>query len=101
MPLLAGLFGEAAIGGIKALGGKKKKKKGATGKGGIDPDAWRTSMNGSADDDNDDDAVVRRRRRRRRLLTTQDKSDIAFLIGLLGKGQAGQAAISTLLARRC
>lgn len=43
----------------------------------------------------------RRRRRRRRLLTAQDKSDIAFLIGQLGKGQAGQAAISTLLSRRC
>lgn len=43
----------------------------------------------------------RRRRRRRRLLTSQDKSDIAFLIGQLGKGQAGQAAISTLLSRRC
>lgn len=42
-----------------------------------------------------------RRRRRRKLLTASDKSDIAFLVGQLGTGQAGKAAISALLSRRC
>ena len=32
--------------------------------------------------------------------TTQDKSDIAFITGVLGKGQTGSAAIAQLLARR-
>lgn len=41
----------------------------------------------------------RRRRRRRRLLTSSDRADIAFITGVLGKGQSGQAAIATLLAR--
>lgn len=40
------------------------------------------------------------RRRRRRLLTAQDKSDIAFIVGQLGTGQAGKAALSALLTKR-
>jgi hypothetical protein len=40
-----------------------------------------------------------KRRRRRRLLTCSDRADIAFITGVLGKGQSGQAAIATLLAR--
>lgn len=43
----------------------------------------------------------RRRRRRRRLLTTSDKADIAFIVGQLGTGQIGRAAISAMLSRRC
>ena len=43
----------------------------------------------------------RKRRRRRRLLTCSDKADIAYLIGQLGQGQLGKAAISALLSRRC
>lgn len=42
----------------------------------------------------------RRRRRRRRLLTASDKADIAYLTGVLGKGQLGQAAVTALLSRR-
>lgn len=42
-----------------------------------------------------------RRRRRRRLLTCSDKADIAYLVGQLGQGQLGKAAISALLSRRC
>lgn len=42
----------------------------------------------------------RSRRRRRRLLTASDKADIAFLIGQLGTGQLGRAAISSILSRR-
>jgi len=41
-----------------------------------------------------------RRRRRRRLLTTQDKADIAFIIGTMGKGQMATSAIAQLFARR-
>lgn len=44
--------------------------------------------------------VLKRRRRRRKLLTASDKADIAFLTGVLGKGQTGSAAISALLSRR-
>lgn len=40
-----------------------------------------------------------KRRRRRRLLTCGDRSDIAFITATLGKGQAGQTAIASLLAR--
>ena len=43
----------------------------------------------------------RRRRRRKQLLTSSDRQDIAFIVGTLGKGQMGQAAISQLLARAC
>lgn len=43
----------------------------------------------------------RRRRRRRRLLTSSDKADIAYLVGQLGTGQIGRAAISALLSKRC
>lgn len=43
----------------------------------------------------------RKRRRRRRLLTCSDKADIAYLVGQLGQGQLGKAAISALLSRRC
>lgn len=43
---------------------------------------------------------TRGRRRRRRLLTTQDKADIAFIIGTMGKGQMASSAIAQLLARR-
>lgn len=43
---------------------------------------------------------VRARRRRRRLLTATDKADIAFIVGQLGSGQLGRAAISALLSRR-
>lgn len=43
----------------------------------------------------------RRRRRRRRLLTASDKADIAYLVGQLGTGQIGRAAISALLSKRC
>jgi len=42
----------------------------------------------------------RRRRRRRRLLTAQDKADIGYLVGILGQGQLGRAAITALLSRR-
>lgn len=42
-----------------------------------------------------------RRRRRKQLLTASDRQDIAFIVGTLGKGQMGQAAISQLLARAC
>lgn len=42
---------------------------------------------------------VKKRRRRRRLLSQSDKVDLGYLIGQLGKGAAGQAAISSLLAR--
>lgn len=42
----------------------------------------------------------RRRRRRRRLLTAQDKADIGYLVGVLGQGQLGKAAITALLSRR-
>ena len=41
-----------------------------------------------------------RRRRRRRLLTTQDKSDIAFIIGTMGKSEMAKATIAQLIARR-
>lgn len=41
-----------------------------------------------------------KQRRRRRLLTASDKADVAFLIGQLGQGQMGRAAISALLSRR-
>lgn len=41
-----------------------------------------------------------RRRRRRDLLTKSDRENIAFLIGVLGKGSMGQSAINTLLANR-
>ena len=41
------------------------------------------------------------RRRRRRLLTCSDKADIAYLVGQLGQGQLGKAAISALLSKRC
>lgn len=45
--------------------------------------------------------VVRRaRRRRRRLLTASDKSDLGYLVGVLGSGQLGKAAITSLLSRR-
>lgn len=40
-----------------------------------------------------------KRRRRKRLLTCGDRADIAFITGILGKGQAGSNAIATLLAR--
>jgi len=43
--------------------------------------------------------IIKRRRRRRRLLTCADKADIAFVTGTLGKGQMGQAAVTTLLSR--
>lgn len=41
-----------------------------------------------------------RRRRRRRLLTASDKADLAFIIGQMGSGQLGKAAVSSLLSRR-
>lgn len=43
--------------------------------------------------------VKARRRRRRRMLSAQDRADIAFLIGILGKGALAQAAITSLLHR--
>lgn len=43
--------------------------------------------------------VRHKRRRRRRLLTCQDKADIAFIVGTLGKGQLASTAISSLLCR--
>ncbi len=43
----------------------------------------------------------KKRRRRRRMLTCQDKNDIAFLVGTLGKGQMAQAAVTAVLTRRC
>jgi len=43
--------------------------------------------------------ILKRRRRRKRLLTCSDKADMAFVTGTLGKGQMGQAAISSLLSR--
>jgi len=43
---------------------------------------------------------VRRRRRRRRLLTATDKADIAYLVGVLGTGQLGKAAVTAILSRR-
>lgn len=43
----------------------------------------------------------RKRRRRRQLLTCSDRNDIAFIIGVLGKGSIANTAISTLLSRRC
>ncbi len=39
------------------------------------------------------------RKRRKKMLTCGDKSDIAFIIGQLGKGASGQSAISALLSR--
>lgn len=44
---------------------------------------------------------TKRRSRRKRLLTCQDKADIAFLTGNLGKGQLASSAISSVLSRRC
>lgn len=41
-----------------------------------------------------------RRRRRRRLLTASDKADIAYLVGVLGTGQLGKAAVTAILSRR-
>jgi len=41
-----------------------------------------------------------RRRRRRRLLTASDKADIAYLVGVLGTGQLGKAAVTAVLSRR-
>jgi len=41
-----------------------------------------------------------RRRRRRKLLTASDKADIAYLVGVLGTGQLGKAAVTALLSRR-
>jgi len=43
--------------------------------------------------------ILKRRRRRKRLLTCSDKADIAFVVGNLGKGAMGQAAVSGLLSR--
>lgn len=102
MPFFASLAGAAAGRGIKALRGKKKKSKGPTGKGGVREGGIDAAMstNGKWDDDDDDDGERGRRRRRRRLLTAQDKADIAFIVGVLGKGQAGQTAIASMLARR-
>lgn len=45
--------------------------------------------------------LPRRRRRRKQLLTASDRQDIAFIVGTLGKGEMGKAAISQLLARTC
>ncbi len=42
---------------------------------------------------------VKRRSRRKKLLTCSDRGDIAFVIGQLGKGANGQAAVSALLSR--
>ena len=54
------------------------------------------------DEDGDITQVTKdgRRRRRRRLLSAQDKVDIAFMIGVLGKGQLANTAISVMLSRR-
>jgi len=41
----------------------------------------------------------RRRRRRRRMLTCADRADIAFVVGILGKGQAGSSAVTQLMSR--
>jgi len=43
--------------------------------------------------------VLKRRKRRKRLLTCGDKSDLAFLVGQLGKGQLAQSAITSLLSK--
>ncbi len=45
--------------------------------------------------------ILKRRRRRKRLLTCQDKADIAFIVGTLGKGSLASTAISSLMSRRC
>lgn len=39
------------------------------------------------------------RKRRKKMLTCGDRADIAFVVGQLGKGAAGQAAVSALLTR--
>lgn len=49
----------------------------------------------------DEEEKKKKRRRRRRLLTCSDKADIAYLVGQLGTGQLGRAAVSALLSRRC
>jgi len=41
----------------------------------------------------------KRRRRRRRMLTCADRADIAFVVGILGKGQAGSSAVTQLMSR--
>ncbi len=43
--------------------------------------------------------LIKPRSRRKRLLTCQDKADIAFVTGTLGKGEMGKTAISSLLSR--
>jgi hypothetical protein len=68
------------------------------------PDDYEVEMNGKTlTVDEKTGALVekRRRRRRKQLLTSSDRQDIAFIVGTLGKGQMGQAAISQLLARAC
>lgn len=45
-----------------------------------------------------EEARPRGRRRRKRMLTCQDKEDIQFIIGVLGKGEMGKTAVAALLA---
>jgi len=50
---------------------------------------------------NDKGELKKRRYRRRKLLTCGDKADIAFIVGQVGTGAMGKAAVSALLSRRC
>ena len=50
---------------------------------------------------NDRGELKKRRYRRRKLLTCGDKADIAFIVGQVGTGAMGKAAVSALLSRRC
>lgn len=95
---IGGILGGAAARLIKnyAAGSSSNRTTGGTFDVGSDIEI--TDQHGRVIVDN---VGPRRRRRRRRLLTAADKADIAFLVGQLGTGQAGKAAISSLLARTC